>query len=166
MTIESPLADWSYSTEEWNSFVDLEKKNKKEDNLYFGVAILILAPLALMFLRGTSLWVGLLFGLPFAILIPFLRMKLAYTHLQKNISAPYVKIYNEKAVVNGKTIELASKRKRIKSVKIITTNTDMKLLEIDIQWITGKGPTNDEFRFPIPTGEESTAEHLVRLAKQ
>lgn len=158
---EQPLAHWTYTTEEWNAFVAIEKKNKKEDNIYFGIGILILATLGLVWLRGTSLWMALLFSVPFSVLLPLLRQKFSYPHLKKGVRNPTVTIYPDYVIVNGRKIELASRKKRIKSTKIINAPNGKQLLEIDIQWMTGKGPTNDEFRFLIPDGELSTAEKLV-----
>ena len=160
---KQPLVDWTYSEKEWNDFVTIEKGNKKEDSIYFGIGILILGTLGLMFLRDTSFWMALLFAAPLAFLIPFLRMKFSYKHLKKGVKNPYVKIFNDQVVVNGKRIELTNSRKRVKSVKILDSKNNCKLLEIDIQWITAKGPTNDEFRFLIPKDKLEEAEKLTSI---
>ena len=158
----SPLATWTYTQEEWNEFVQLEISNKKEDNIYFGIGIVILGTVGLMFFRGTSFFTGLLFSVPIAILIPVLRMKLSYKHLKKGIANPTITFYPDYIDVNGHKIELISSKKRIKSAKIIDAKDgNQYLLELDIQWITGKGPTNDEFRFLIPEGKYSEAEKLI-----
>ena len=159
---ENPLVEWNYSEEEWNQFVSIERANKKEDSIYFGIGILILGSVGLMLLRDTSFWMGLLFAFPLAILIPFLRMTFSYKHLKKGVKNPNVKIYSNQVLVNGKRIELTNTRKRIKSVKIINSKDNKKLLEIDIQWLTAKGPTNDEFRFLIPENEMDAAEKLIK----
>ncbi|PQJ75300.1 hypothetical protein [Polaribacter gangjinensis] len=161
MKTENPLIQWQYSQEEWNEFVDIEKANKKEDNIYFGLAILLIVPFGLMFYRGTSFLFSLLFSIPFAVLIPFLRMKFSYKHLQKNVFNPHVILYNDYMLINNHRIEVASKRKRIKNLKIIDAKSNKKLLEVDIQWATRKGPTNDEFRILIPENKLSEAEKLV-----
>ena len=158
---KQPLADWNYSEKEWNDFVTIEKGNKKEDSIYFGIGILILGTLGLMFLRDTSFWTGLLFAGPLAFLIPFLRMKFSYKHLKKGVKNPNVKIYNDEVIVNGKRIELTNSRKRVKSVKILDSKDNYKLLEIDVQWLTAKGPTNDEFRFLIPKDKLEEAEKIA-----
>lgn len=155
-----PLASWTYSTKEWNEYVEVERKNKKEDNIYFGIGIMIFATIALVFFRNTSVLFGFLFSIPFAVLIPILRTKFLFKHLKKGVKNPYVKIYHEFADVNGRRIELVGKRKRVKSVKIIDSDS-LKLLEIDVQWMTGKGPTNEEFRFLIPNTEMETAKKLI-----
>ncbi len=161
MESEKPLIEWHYSAEEWNEFVDIEKANKLEDNIYFGVAILIIVPFGLMFYRNTNYVFSLLFSMPFAFLIPFLRMKFSYKHLQKNVLKPHVIIFNDYMMINYHKIEVASKRKRIKSLKIIDAKNNKKLLEVDIQWSTRKGPTNDEFRILIPEDKILEAEKLI-----
>jgi hypothetical protein len=144
------LAHWQYNTKMWDEFVTIEKGNKKEDNVYFGIGIVIIGSLGLMFLRDTSFWVGAAFSIPLAILIPWLRMKFSYTYLKKGIANPEVKIFYDYLLVNGKKIELRGSRKRIKSIKVVDAKGSLKLLEFDIQWMTAKGPTNDEFRILIP----------------
>jgi hypothetical protein len=162
METENPLIEWHYSEEEWNDFVDIEKANKKEDNIYFGVAILLIVPFGLMFYRNTTYLIGLFYSIPFAFLIPFLRMKFSYKHLQKNVANPHIKLFLNHMMINHHRIEVASKRKRIKSLKIIDAKNNRKLLEVDIQWKTRKGPTNDEFRVLIPENKLLEAEKLVK----
>lgn len=161
METENPLIEWHYSEQEWNEFVDIEKANKKEDNIYFGIAILLIVPFGLMYYRDTTYLIGILFAIPFAFLIPFLRMKFSYKHLQKNVLKPHVLIFNDYMMINYHKIEVASKRRRIKSLKIIDAKNNKKLLEVDIQWATRKGPTNDEFRILIPEKKLSEAEKLI-----
>lgn len=156
-----PILEWTYSEHEWNEFVDIEKANKKEDNIYFGVAILIVAPIILMLSRDTSFTIALIFSAPFAILIPFLRMKFSYKHLQKDVKSPIIKIFENHIEINEHKIEVAAKKKRIKELQIIESKNNTKLLEVDVQWITRKGPTNDEYRIPIPKGQLAVAEKLV-----
>ncbi len=155
------LAHWKYTTKQWDEFVTIEKGNKKEDSIYFGIGILIIASLGLMVLRGTSFVTGLLFAVPFAILIPFLRMKFSYRHLKKGIKNPEVKITFEKLYINNHIVELQNKKKRVKSMKIIEVKNNLKLLEFDVQWLTRKGPTNDEFRILIPEDKIKEAEKLI-----
>lgn len=157
------LAHWKYTSKQWDEFVTIEKGNKKEDNIYFGIGIIILGTLGLMTFRNTSILIGLAFTIPLAILIPFLRMKISYRHLRKGIKNPEVKIYFDKLIINNHTIELQGKRKRVKSMKIIEAKNNLKLLEFDVQWITGKGPTNDEFRILIPEDKIKEAERLISL---
>jgi hypothetical protein len=155
------ITEWNYSQKEWDEFVLIEKANKKEDSIYFGICILILGTIALMILRGTSFLVGLIFTIPFAILIPWLRMKFSYKHLKKGIKKPFVRIYTDHLLINTHRIELSGKIKRVKSLKIIDAKNDVKLLEFDVQWITRKGPTNDEFRILIPADKITEAEKLI-----
>lgn len=155
------LAEWTYTTKEWNDFVTTEIANKKEDNIYFGIGIAILGTVGLMLLRGVNLITGVLFSVPLAVLIPFLRMKFSYKHLKKGEKNPRIKIFTDCLIVNKHKIELTSSRKRVKSAKIITSKNNKKLLEIDVQWLTAKGPTNDEFRIPIPSEKEKEAQNII-----
>jgi len=163
----SPITTWTYTQEEWNEFVRIERSNKKEDSIYFGIGIVILGTLGLMFFRGTSFFTALLFSVPLAILIPLLRMKFSYKHLKKGIASPTVTFYSDHVNVNGHKIELTSSIKRVKSMKIIDIESNGRfLLEFDVQWMTRKGPTNDEFRFLIPEGKLEEAEKMIGLSHQ
>lgn len=156
------LAYWQYDTRMWDEFVSIEKGNKREDNIYFGIGIVIIGTLGLMFLRDTGFWMGLLFSIPLAILIPWLRMTFSYTYLKKGVKNPEVKIFQDRLMINNKKIELKNTRKRIRSLKVRDAKGGLKLLEFDIQWVTAKGPTNDEFRILIPEDKLETVEELIQ----
>ncbi len=159
----SPIAKWTYTQEEWNEFVQLERSNKKEDNIYFGIGIVILGTVGLMFFRETGFFTGLLFSIPLAVLIPLLRMKFSYKYLKKGIASPTVIFFHDHINVNKHTIELTSSIKRVKSVKIIDIKSSgRQLLEFDVQWMTRKGPTNDEFRFLIPKNKYEEAQEIAK----
>lgn len=162
MQQNSPLIHWQYNSEDWDTFVTLEKQNKKEDNLYFGVGILIIATAGLMFFRNTSFVMALAFSVPLAILIPWLRLQFSYKHLKKGIAAPEVKVFADHIKFNTHIIELQSKQRRVKNLKIVEANNGFQLLEFDVQWLTRKGPTNDEFRILIPFEKIMEAQRLVQ----
>jgi len=157
----NPLAYWHYTSKEWDDFVTIERANKKEDNYYFGIGIVILGTVGLMLLRDTGFWTALFFSLPLAILIPWLRMRFSYRYLKKGIQNPEVKIFHDSLLINSHKIELRSPKKRVKTLKILNTKQGMKLLEFDVQWITAKGPTNDEFRVPIPDDKEEEVQEII-----
>ena len=157
------LSHWKYTSKQWDEFVTIEKGNKKEDSIYFGIGILILGSLGLMVFRGTSFLMGLLFAIPLAILIPFLRMTISYKHLRKGVKNPEVKITFEKLYINNNVVELQNKNKRVKSMKIIEAKNNLKLLEFNVEWLTRKGPTNDEFRILIPDDKIEEAEKLITM---
>lgn len=155
------LVEWHYTEKEWNEFVAIEKANKKEDNIYFGIGILVLSTIGLMIFRNTSFLTALTFAIPFSILIPYLRMKFSYKHLKQNVKKPFVRIYEDHMQINQHKIEVSSSKKRIKSLKIITAKNNTQLLEVDVQWVTRKGPTNDEFRILIPKDKINEARIIV-----
>ena len=156
------LAHWTYSTSEWNNYVTIEKKNKKEDNFYFGCGIVILCTIGLMAFRNTTFLIGLAFAFPFAILLPWLRMKFSYPYLKKNISNPEVKIFDKFLKINQHTIEFKNDQRRLKNIQLIEASDESKLLEFDVQWLTRKGPTNDEFRVLIPSNKLEEVEIIIK----
>ena len=157
------LDTWTFTSNEWNNFVAIEKGNKKEDNIYFGIGILIICIPGLMLFRGTSFLIALIFSIPFALLLPLLRIKFSSSHLKNNSKGAIIKIYPEYLLINNKKIDLFGKRKWIMDMKIITTPSNLKLLEFTIEWFTHKGNTNDETRIPIPKDKEQKALELINF---
>ena len=150
-----------YSQSEWQQFIQIEKANKREDNLYFGIGIMILCVPGLMFLRGTSFVVALIFSTPFAILIPFLRQKFSYKHLRE-VKQPWIEIYKDRLLFPNSKVDLESRHKRVKSI----SKKEVKgvvLLEFVVEWLTRKGPTNDEFRIPVPGNTHSEADRIMQI---
>lgn len=154
------LAEWNFSAKTWNDFVSIEKKNKREDNIYFGIGIAILGTLALMYLRDASLLHSLLVSIPLAILIPLLRYKLTYKHLKKRKNTSNLKIFTSGLVVNNKTISFIENNRFLKAVTILKKG-NFSLIEFDISWKTRNGYTNDEFRLPIPNDKLEEANAIV-----
>ncbi len=157
------LDTWTFTSKEWNNFVNIEKGNKKEDNIYFGIGILILCIPGLMLFRNASFLIALIFSIPFAILLPFLRIRFSSTHLKSNSKGAVIEIYPKYLLINSKKINLFGKRKWIVDIKIVNTSSNLKLLEFTIEWFTHKGNTNDETRIPIPKGKEEKALELIQF---
>ncbi|MDC9723686.1 MAG: hypothetical protein PSN34_13070 [Urechidicola sp.] len=160
------LDTWLFTSNEWNDFVSIEKENKKEDNIYLGIGILIICIPGLMLFRGTNFLTALAFSVPFALLLPFLRIKFSSPHLKNNSRGTIIKIYPNYLLINTKKIELFGKRKWIMDMKIITTPSNQKLLEFTIEWMTSKGNTNDETRIPIPKDKEQKALEIIEFYKK
>ena len=148
MYSNKPYLEWLIPVGLWNRFILIEKKNKKEDNIYFGIGILILCTPCLMFLRKTSFFEALMFSVPLAILLPYLRNVFTTKYLKKSLKELSIKFYENKININKKDVELRNERKWVSKIKVIP-NDEMNLLEFTINWQTSKGPTFDEFRIPI-----------------
>lgn len=163
LELNKTLDTWTFPSHLWNTFVSIEKKNKKEDNIYFGIGILLLCTPFLMFFRSTSFLTALLFTVPLALLLPWLRMLFSNPHLKNRNKESTVKIYPEYLLINNKRIDLYGEEKWIKDMKIIETSSHFKLLEFTIEWRTRKGNTNDETRIPIPLNKEEKAKELIEF---
>lgn len=156
------LAHWTYSAKDWNHYVTIEKKNKKEDNFYFGCGIVMICTVGLVAFRNVNFLIGLAFAIPFAILIPWLRMKISYKYLKKGVKNPEVKIFDKFLKINHHTIEFKNEQRRLKNIQLIEAPDESMLLEFDIQWITRKGPTNDEYRVLIPKDKLEEAAQIIK----
>jgi predicted membrane protein len=162
-TNKGQLDTWEFSPQEWNLFVKEAKILKKEDNRYFGAAILIAGIPFLMFFRNTGFLIAVIFVLPFAILLPYLRNKIAKTNsiLKETTKEAYVTFYSEFLDVNGTRVDLFSDKKWIKNMMITPAKKGLQMLEIEIAWHTRKGNTFDETRVPIPTEKLEKAKELI-----
>lgn len=166
LELNSKLDTWTFSSDMWNRYVAIEKRNKKEDNFYLGIGILVLCTPGLMLLRNTSFLTALMFAVPLAFLLPWLRMQFGNPHLKSVSTESIVEIYPDYLIINNKKIDLYGKRKWLKDMKIIETNNAFKLLEFTIEWNTRKGNTNDETRIPIPKGKELKALELIEFYRE
>lgn len=160
------LETWEFSPSEWNSYVKAAKLLKKEDNIYFGVAILIAGIPFLMFVRNTTFLMASIFVIPFAFLIPWARNKFLTSYLKTTNNSSTVHFYSDYILVNDKRINLFGDKRWIKSMKIINTKNSLSLLEIEIAWSTRKGDTFDEVRVPIPTDKMERAEGIIEYYRQ
>lgn len=155
------LETWEFSPIEWNYFIKKAKTLKKEDNIYFGFAILIGGIPFLMLARNTTFLIACVFVIPFAFLIPWLRNKFTSTYLKTTNSLSTVVFYSEYVKINDKKIDLFTPKKWIKDMNIIKTENQLLLLEIEIAWRTRKGDTFDEVRVPIPSDKLERAKALI-----
>ncbi|MDO9036777.1 MAG: hypothetical protein Q7U59_00330 [Lutibacter sp.] len=159
------LETWEFSPIEWNAFIKTARSLKKEDNIYYSIAILIGGIPILMMARNTTFLMASAFVLPFAILIPWLSNKFSTSYLKPTSSISKVAFYSEYLTINHKKIILFTDKKWIKGMKIIRTESTLPLLEIEIAWRTRKGDTFDELRVPIPLGKIERAEALIEYYK-
>lgn len=159
------IETWEYSSQEWNLFVKTAKSLKKEDTIYFGVAILIIGIPFLMMARNTSFLIASAFVIPFAIFIPWLRNKFLNSYLKPSNDIVTIAFFHNYIDVNGKNIDLFGPKKWIRNMTIIKSEKPLLLLEIEIAWSTRKGDTFDEVRVPIPTDKLERAEALIEYYK-
>ena len=159
------LDTWTFSAKEWNLFIKEAKSLKKEDNIYMGIATLIVGVPFLMLSRKITFLMTLIFVIPFAILIPWARNKISTAHLKPIKKEAIVDFYTTYITINNKRIDLYDDKKWIKNMTIIDGKNGLKLLEIEIAWSTRKGDTFDETRIPIPSNKIERAEALIEYYK-
>lgn len=155
------LDTWEISPNEWNSFIKEAKSLKKEDNIYLGIATLIVGIPFLMFSKKITFLMTLFFVIPFAILVPWARNKISTAHLKPIKNKTIVEFYTHYITINKRRIDLYADKKWIKNMKIIDGKNGLKLMEIEIAWAARKGDTFDETRIPIPTNKLERAEGLI-----
>ena len=104
------LARWEFTPNEWEVYSNTAAMLKKDDNLYFGIGILLVGVPYLMFFRGTSLLIALAFVVPFAVALPFLRNKIALSKIKKTEQNAYLSFYPKYIDLNGNKIELFAEK--------------------------------------------------------
>ena len=152
---------WTYSPELWRQFLKIERKNKREDNIYTFIGAMILCVPGLMLMRGTSFLVALMFSLPMAIIFSFGRQWYVMSKMKGGLSKPEVRIEHDTLWYGNKKIPIFNKKRWIKDLRLIHHVSGMELLEFSIGWTTSKGPTFDEYRVPILEEHKADAELLI-----
>lgn len=160
-TSKDYLDTWTFSSKEWYLFTTEATSLKKEDNIYMAIATLLVGIPFLMLSRRVTFLMSTFFVIPFAIIIPYVRYRIAVKNLKLTANKAIVEFYSEYILINGKKIELFNNNKWIKNMKIINGKNDLKLLEIEIAWSARKGDTFDETRVPIPLDKLERAEALI-----
>jgi len=156
-----PIEIWEFTALEWNAFTHEAKLLKNDDNLYFGLGILIVGISYLMFFRDTSFTIATAFVLPFALLLPFLRYKIALKKLQKTQSNVTITFYDNYLDMNGKRVDLFTKNKKwITFMQILESDQGCPPL-LEIAWSTRNGNMFDEIRVPIPANKMEKAKELI-----
>lgn len=155
------LDTWEITPNEWNSFIKEAKSLKKEDNIYMGIATLIVGIPFLMLSKKITFLMTLFFVIPFAILVPWARNKMSTSYLKPIKNIAFVKFYTNYITINIRRIDLYADKKWIKNMKIIDSKNGLKLLEIEIAWRARKGYTFDEVRVPIPVDKLERAAGLI-----
>lgn len=164
---EQPIEIWNFTSEEWNAFTNEAKLLKNEDNIYFGIGILIVGIPYLMFFRNTTFILATAFVLPFAIALPYLRFIIALRNIKPTKKPASIKFYKNYIDMNGKHIELFNDKKWIKFMQILESDKGLPpLLEIEIAWNTRNGNTFDETRVPIPLDKMEKAKELIEFYRE
>lgn len=159
------LDTWTFTAQEWNVFIKEAKSLKKEDTIYMAIATLIAGIPFLMFIKNISILMASTFVIPLAILIPWIRYKIAIKRLSFVTTNVQVQLYSYYLLINNQKIDLFSKKYWIKNIKIIDGTMGLKMMEFEIAWNTRKGNTFDETRIPIPSNKLEKAEAIIDFYK-
>ena len=89
------LDSWTFSAKDWNLFTKEATSLKKEDNIYMAIATILIGIPILMISRNTTFLISLLFVVPFAILIPWIRYVLAVKYLKLASNTSIIEFYSE-----------------------------------------------------------------------
>jgi len=154
------LAHWKFDKTHWRKYIKVELRNKRNDNLIFGLVITIFGTLILVFVKGSPLIIALFISTFIGLLIAFIRYKISKKYLDKSVINPEVKVYKTHLIINGKQKDLITKKFWLLNAKT-ELKYNLNLLSFTIAWNTHRGSTNDEFRIPIPYSQMAEAEQLV-----
>ena len=100
------LDTWTFSAKEWHLFTREATSLKKEDNIYMAIATLIVGIPFLMLNRRTTILMSLFFVIPFAVLIPYVRYKMALNKLKLSADKGIVEFYSDYILINGKKVDI------------------------------------------------------------
>lgn len=159
--IPDVLAHWSIDRDTWNAFCTNEKKYRKEDNIYFFIAFLVIGTIVLLLTRGASLFGGIFIAALIGGITVAARKKVALKKLQVAHGVPlFVTVGKRHVILNGILYPINTDRMRTGKVRLISDSTPI-ILEFTLYWPTRKGETFDEFRLPLPPDALAQAQAVL-----
>jgi hypothetical protein len=156
------LANWEYTSEEWQGFLEWEKGDRRLTAIAHFMVVLILACFCIQVKSGAGWFNSFLLSLPIAalyswIIVIFSRSSFGNsTHVKSN----QVILTTHAAVINKRFNEFVSENRSIKEVRIIEA-ANPKILEIEYEWQTRGGKSSDRLHLPIPKGKLGEAVMLM-----
>lgn len=155
------LVHWTFSTEEWNQFIVLEKRRRLESSIYEGIGIIVLGTIVIMLARESVFSIALSVSAVIALIIGFLRYFLNMKSYGKTLHKNEVTITRQSVLINDKLNSYRSDNIRLEKIKLIEGSPDV--LEFTLAWLTSKKKKAfDEMRVPIPKGKKEEAKQLIQ----
>jgi hypothetical protein len=151
------LAHWKYSTDEWNRFMKIEKKDRKTDMWIEIVLLILLGALLIKYSRDAS-WLGAFAAsIPIAFLIAVLRFKFNLFSISfSGEKKPETIVTDNAIMVNGHYNRFKGQNIWLGNV-VVKDFEGIDVLEITYCWNTRGGITSEEIRVPVPNGKMNEA---------
>jgi hypothetical protein len=161
LSINSVLARWTYTEEEWKKFYAWELKDRKLSAVVTGLVVAVISSLLFKFYRETSWWVVIAICATISILYSMLSYHFAISSIGRAVKLPNTVVITGNAVlINDKLNPFTDEDRWMGEVKILE-EPEPKVLEITYHWNTRKGSTSDEIHIPIPKGKLGEAVLLM-----
>jgi MFS family permease len=146
------LADWLYSSGEWNSFLKWERKERGSNTVIEGLAIVLFGGALLHFTKNAGWPLALSISAVVGALYAVIKYNLAMSSIKAEKSKPQeVIIMAEAVLINGKLNRFYGDNLWLGGVEIKDAG-ELNVMEITFCWNTRGGKTFDEIRFPVPKG--------------
>ena len=156
------LAIWEYSKEEWQSFKQWERRDRKFSGIANFIVVSALACFLIEIKSDAGWFNSILLSLPIAALYTWIVMIFSRSSFGKtnHLKNNQVVLTTHAAIINQKFNEFFSENKSIKEVRIIE-EAEPKILEIEYEWQTKGGKSSDRLHLPIPKGKLGEAVKLM-----
>ena len=155
------LAHWTYTPEEWKSFISWERKKRKTSSTVEAALILVVGGAFIYWTREAD--PGLSFGISAAVagIYWYGKNVLSLSSIGKSSSkANEVVITSHAVIINGSYNAFRSELYWLKGATLDESLTP-EVLEIVYQWQTRKGITQEEIRVPVPAGKIDEARVVI-----
>ena len=156
------LAIWEYSKEEWHSFQQWERRDRKFSGIANFIVVSALACFLIEIKSEAGWFNSILLSLPIAAIYTWVTMIFSRSSFGKanQLKNNQVVLTTHAAIINQKFNEFISENKSIKEVRIIE-EAEPKILEIEYEWQTKGGKSSDRLHLPIPKGKLGEAVKLM-----
>jgi len=158
---EPVLAHWTYEPAEWAAYAQREAAYRTREAIGVGAGVAALGTLFVGLTEGD--W-GLGFAISAAVggIIGLGRWGMARSARASNLAGPSgeVIIAPNAILLNGRYEVLQDHHFHFGGVRYVEDERP-PLLEFTVTWKTGNGPTNEQYRVPVPSGREDEAHALV-----
>jgi hypothetical protein len=156
------LARWRYSKEEWQAFLNAEKKERKSNSIIEATVLVIIGTISLHFLRDTSWMVAFCVGSAIGVIYWVGKYFLSMGSIGRAANNEVI-VTNRSVIINGKVNTFRDGQYSLQGVRLRET-TSPATIEFVYSWQTRNPnvPAHDEIRIPVPQGKLSEAIALVK----
>jgi hypothetical protein len=154
------LAKWQYSADEWQRFLQFERKERKTSSTIEALTIMILGGIMLLILRSASWLLAFSISTVLAVVYWLGKYFLSLGSIGKAVNNEVI-ITNRSVVINNRVNTFIDGQYWLNSVSLKRDSTPAVIV-FNYGWSTRKGASHEDIRIPVPEGKLQEAEAVVK----